>query len=79
MLANVPPQQQTYYATVLSHAKIGWTPAIQETYFKWFYTAFGYKGGVSFIGFLNLIRKDALKNVSKIHLPITILYQEIQL
>ena len=63
MLANVPPQQQTYYATVLSHAKIGWTPAIQETYFKWFYTAFGYKGGVSFIGFLNLIRKDALKNV----------------
>ena len=65
MLANVPPQQQTYYATVLSHAKIGWTPALQETYFKWFYTAFGYKGGVSFIGFLNLIRKDALKNVSK--------------
>jgi putative heme-binding domain-containing protein len=65
MLANVPPQQQTYYATVLSHAKIGWTPALQETYFKWFYTAFGYKGGVSFIGFLNLIRKEALKNVSK--------------
>jgi len=65
MLANVPPQQQTYYATVLSHAKMGWTPALQETYFKWFYTAFGYKGGVSFIGFLNLIRKDALKNVSK--------------
>ena len=65
MLSNVPPQHQTYFATVLSHAKIGWTPALQETYFKWFYTAFGYKGGVSFIGFLNLIRKDALKNVSK--------------
>ena len=65
MLANVPPQQQTYYASVLSHAKSGWTPELQETYFKWFYTAFGFKGGYSFIGFLNLIRKDALKNVSE--------------
>ncbi len=63
MLANVPPQQQTYYATVLSHAKSGWTNELQETYFKWFYKAFGFKGGYSFIGFLNLIRKDALKNV----------------
>ena len=63
MLANVPPQQQTYFAAVLSHAKSGWTPSLQETYFKWFYTAFGYKGGVSFVGFLNLIRKEALKNV----------------
>ena len=63
MLANVPPQQQTYFALVLSHAKNGWTPPLQEAYFKWFYTAFGYKGGVSFVGFLNLIRKEALKNV----------------
>ena len=65
MLSNVPPQQQTYYATVLSHAKNGWTPVLQEAYFKWFYNAFGYKGGVSFVGFIDQIRKEALKNVPK--------------
>jgi putative heme-binding domain-containing protein len=65
MLASVPPKQQTFYATVLSQAKNGWTPALQEEYFKWFYTAFGYKGGYSFVGFINIIRNNALKNVSK--------------
>ena len=63
MLANVPPQQQTFYATVLSGAKTGWTPALREKYFHWFYNAFGFKGGHSFIGFINLARKNALKNV----------------
>ena len=65
MLANVPPAQQTYYATVLSGAKTGWTPELQETYFRWFYKAFGYKGGHSFVGFIDLARKNALKNVPK--------------
>ena len=65
MLASVPPKQQTFYATVLSQAKNGWTPALQEEYFKWFYTAFGYKGGYSFVGFINIVRNNALKNVSK--------------
>ena len=63
MLANVPPAQQTYYATVLSEAKSGWTPALQDSYFRWFYKAFGYKGGHSFIGFIDLARKNALKHV----------------
>src|SRR5690606_15342134 len=44
MLSNVPPAQQTYYATVLSTAKSRWTPELRETYFKWFAEAFGYKG-----------------------------------
>jgi putative heme-binding domain-containing protein len=63
MLSNVPPRQQTYYATVLSQAKTGWTPENREKYFKWFYSAFGYKGGHSFIGFIDLARKKALANV----------------
>ncbi|HEY9487853.1 MAG TPA: heme-binding protein, partial [Chryseosolibacter sp.] len=50
MLAKVPPAQQTYYATVLSNSKTGWTPELHEKYFKWFKDAFGYKGGVSYIG-----------------------------
>jgi putative heme-binding domain-containing protein len=65
MLSDVPPAQQTYYATVLSEAKSGWTPELRETYFRWFYKAFGYRGGHSFVGFIDLARKNALKKVSK--------------
>ncbi|MBD0256181.1 MAG: c-type cytochrome [Cytophagales bacterium] len=62
MLSNVPPAQQTYYATVLSQAKAGWTPALQEEYMKWFAKAFTYKGGHSYIGFIDKMRKQALAN-----------------
>ena len=64
-LSNVPPGQQTFYATALSQAKIGWTPELQSQYFKWFAGAFKYKGGHSFVGFINGARKNALANVSK--------------
>jgi putative heme-binding domain-containing protein len=63
MLSKVPPAQQTYYATVLSQSKTGWTPEHQEKYFKWFKDAFGYKGGVSYVGFINKARQMALANV----------------
>ena len=65
MLSKVPPAQQTFYATVLSQAKTGWTPELQEKYFQWFYSAFKYKGGHSFVGFIDKARKNALANVSK--------------
>ena len=64
-LSNVPPAQQTFYATVLSQAKKGWTPELQEKYFQWFYRAFKYKGGHSFVGFINQARENALENVPK--------------
>lgn len=60
MLSNVPPAQQTYLATVLSEATDGWTPELHETYFKWFANAFTYKGGVSYVGFIDKARKKAL-------------------
>lgn len=63
MLSKVPPVQQTYYATVLSEAKSGWTPELHEKYFKWFNEAFGYKGGLSYVGFINKARQSALKYV----------------
>lgn len=65
MLSKVPPQQQTYYANVLSRAKSGWTPELREKYFQWFYNAFSYKGGHSFRGFINKARTNALENVPK--------------
>jgi putative heme-binding domain-containing protein len=62
-LLNLPPMQQTYYANVLSMAKTGWTPKDQETYFNWFNNAFTFKGGNSYVGFIDRARKNALKNV----------------
>ncbi|AFK02398.1 heme-binding protein [Emticicia oligotrophica DSM 17448] len=63
MLEKVPPAQQTFYAIVLTQAKNNWTPDLQERYFKWFRNAFNYRGGFSYIGFIDRARKMALKNV----------------
>jgi putative heme-binding domain-containing protein len=60
MLANVPPAQQTYYATVLSEANSGWTQSLQESYFQWFKKALTFKGGRSYIGFIDKARRKAL-------------------
>ncbi|WP_304516859.1 c-type cytochrome [Cecembia rubra] len=64
MLANVPPAQQSYYATVLGAAKVGWTPALREAYFTWIHDAFQYKGGRSYVGFIDRARKMALSKVN---------------
>jgi putative heme-binding domain-containing protein len=65
MLSKIPPAQQTFYATVLMNTKSGWTTELRERYFKWFRNAFNYKGGMSYIGFINKAREAALRNVPK--------------
>ena len=65
MLEKLPPAQQTYYATMLSSAKTGWTPELRTKYFTWFARAFMYQGGRSYIGFIDKARKLALDNVPK--------------
>jgi putative heme-binding domain-containing protein len=66
MLANVPPAQATFYATVLGGADKGWTPAQREEYFKWINHALtAYKGGRSYVGFLDRARKMALASVGE--------------
>jgi putative heme-binding domain-containing protein len=66
MLANMPPAQHIYYAVVLSSATAGWTPELREEYFKWFYTAFDkYKGGHSYVGYIDEARQAALGHVPK--------------
>ncbi len=65
MLSKTPPAEQIYYATVLAEAKNGWTPLLREKYFKWFNTAFTYKGGNSYVGFIEKARQMALANVPK--------------
>ncbi|WBL41796.1 c-type cytochrome [Algoriphagus halophytocola] len=65
MLANVPPAQQTYLATVLGGAESGWTPEMHEEYFTWIQNAFKYKGGRSYVGFIDRARKMALEHVAE--------------
>ncbi|WP_375446056.1 c-type cytochrome [uncultured Fibrella sp.] len=65
MLEKIPPAQQTYYATMLSSAKTGWTPQLRDQYFAWFAKAFGYQGGNSYIGYIDKARKLALANVPR--------------
>ncbi|RFS18922.1 heme-binding protein [Chitinophaga silvatica] len=65
MLSKTPPLQQTWYATVLSQAKNGWTPELQEQYFTWYIKAFTYKGGHSFAGFINNARTNAMAHFPK--------------
>jgi putative heme-binding domain-containing protein len=66
MLANVPPAQATYYATVLGGADKGWTAAQRVEYFGWIKNALtAYKGGRSYVGFLDRTRKMALASVDK--------------
>jgi putative heme-binding domain-containing protein len=65
MLSKTPPAQQIFYATALTAAKDGWTPATREKYFNWFNSAFGFKAGNSYIGFIDRGRKMALQNVPK--------------
>ena len=64
-LKNMPPAQSTYYGTVISDATNGWTPELRERYFNWFYKAFSFKAGRSYIGFIDKARKNALAKVSK--------------
>lgn len=63
MLANAPPAQQVYLATVLAKAKDNWTPETREKYFELYPAFFARKGGNSFTGYINSARKMALLNV----------------
>ena len=65
MLSKVPPAQQTYLSIVLAEASSGWTPELQEEYFKWFANAFTYEGGLSYVGFIDKARKKALAHTPK--------------
>src|SRR5205085_11358771 len=48
----------------LRNLKSGWTPDQRRTYFAWFSKAAGYKGGYSFAGFVNNIKKEAVATLS---------------
>ena len=55
-----PNAQQIAYMYGLRHATAGWTPELRKTFFSWFPRARTWKGGNSFKGFIENIRKEAL-------------------
>ncbi len=57
-------EEQIQYASDLRVLTSGWTPELRKAYFSWFPKAAGYKGGNSFRGFMNNIKKDAIAHLS---------------
>ncbi|WP_395735451.1 c-type cytochrome [Prosthecobacter sp.] len=55
-----PNAQQISYMFALRNATAGWTPEHRKTFFSWFPHARTWKGGNSFKGFIENIRKDAM-------------------
>lgn len=61
--AAMPQQQQIALAASLRVATAGWTPELRGRYFDWFAAAKRTSGGLSFDGFLERIRRDALEAI----------------
>ena len=65
LLESAPTQEeQIDYARTLRHVTTGWTPELQERYFKWFTRAAGYRGGASFSIFVANIKAEAVAKLS---------------
>ncbi len=65
LVNNAPTQEeQIGYAKSLRLAKVGWTPALREDFFKWFNRAATYTGGASFGLFIHDIKRDSLAGLS---------------
>jgi putative heme-binding domain-containing protein len=60
LLREAPTQEeQLEYARSLRALRETWTPELRKEYFTWLLRAHGYRGGASFGGFLNIIKRDA--------------------
>ena len=66
LLTEAPTQEeQIEYAKSLRVLKTGWTPELRQRYFSWFLKAGTFKGGASFEGFMQNIRKEAVAGLSE--------------
>lgn len=57
-------EEQMEYATMLRTVKAGWTPSLRREYFEWFHRAAGYRGGASFSGFVQMIKNEAMAQLT---------------
>lgn len=63
MYENRPLEQGLAHALSLSHATVGWSNTTRMRYFTWFYRSMQKNGGMSYKGFVEKIRLQALSNV----------------
>jgi putative heme-binding domain-containing protein len=66
MNATRPDREQFALVFALRSARLGWTPALRETYFGWFAKAYHWTGGLSFNTYLDNIRQIALAAVPNV-------------
>ncbi|HEX3315854.1 MAG TPA: heme-binding protein, partial [Gemmataceae bacterium] len=64
MLKAPTREEQMDCALSLRSLKAGWTPKLREEYFGWFVKAAGYRGGHSFTGFIDNIKKEAVDTLT---------------
>jgi putative heme-binding domain-containing protein len=66
LLETAPTQEdQIHYALVLKDLDSGWNDELRRRYFTWFNEAAAHRGGMSFGGFLDNIRKEAVESLSE--------------
>ncbi len=66
VLENTPPVQKLHYAFVLRNVKYGWTLDQRKKYFAFLKRAAEeYKGGASYPGYIENIRKEARENMTE--------------
>ena len=65
MLAAPSQEDQIHYAFVLRDQAEGWTDEDRRSYFAWFKDAASSRGGMSYGGFLDNIRKAAVETLSE--------------
>ncbi|MGD9854013.1 MAG: c-type cytochrome [Planctomycetaceae bacterium] len=58
-------EDQIHYALVLKDLESGWTMEARRAYFAWFHQAAAHRGGMSFGGFLENIRTEALATLTE--------------
>ena len=64
MLKAPTREEQMDCALSLRSLNAGWTPKLREDYFGWFVKAAGYRGGHSFTGFVDNIKKEAIQTLT---------------
>ncbi|TWU58276.1 ThuA domain-containing protein [Rubripirellula reticaptiva] len=65
MKASPSQENQIYYAMALRNMKKGWNPDLRRQYFTWFSNIQSARGGMSFGGFIDNIKKEAVQGLSE--------------
>jgi putative heme-binding domain-containing protein len=65
LLKDAPTQEeQIEYAKSLRMLRAGWTMDLRREYFEWFRRARTFKGGMSIVGFMDNIKRDAISSLT---------------